>query len=122
MQPMAMILPTDQAIKDVAYYINSMRPKAPITEIKGDVNAGKAAYMLCQTCHGPKGEGNFALNAPKLINQQDWYLIRQLKGFKEGLRGTHPKDIYGMQMRPMANTLANDVAINNIVSYIVTFK
>ena len=84
--------------------------------------AGKAAYMICQTCHGAKGEGNKALNAPKLINQQDWYMVRQLKGFKEGLRGTHPKDVYGMQMRPMSMTLADDKAINNVVSYIVTFK
>ncbi len=122
MQPFAMTLPTDQSIADVAAYVNSLKPEAPTPEIKGDVNAGKAAYMICQACHGPKGEGNMAVNAPKLINQQDWYMIRQLKGFKEGLRGTHPKDIYGMQMRPMAMTLTDDAAINNVVSYITTFK
>ena len=122
MQPFAMTLPTDQAIADVAAYVNSMKPEAPTPEIKGDANAGKAAYMICQACHGSKGEGIMAVNAPKLINQQDWYMIRQLKGFKEGLRGTHTNDIYGMQMRPMAMTLTDDAAINNVVSYITTFK
>ena len=115
-------LPNDQAIADVAAYVNRLKVKPPVAKIKGDTSAGKAAYMICQTCHGAKGEGNKALNAPKLINQQDWYMVRQLKGFKEGLRGTHPKDVYGMQMRPMSMTLADDEAINNVVSYIVTFK
>ena len=122
MRPMAMTLPNDQAIADVAAYVNGLKAKPPVAKIKGDTSAGKAAYMICQTCHGAKGEGNKALNAPKLINQQDWYMVRQLKGFKEGLRGTHPKDVYGMQMRPMSMTLADDKAINNVVSYIVTFK
>ena len=122
MRPMAMTLTTEQAIADVAAYVSSLKGKSPVQSIKGNANAGQAAYMICQTCHGPKGEGNKALNAPKLINQQDWYIVRQLKNFKAGLRGAHPKDVYGMQMRPMALTLPNDEAINNVVSYIVTFK
>mgnify|MGYP001219316305 FL=1 len=122
MRPMAMTLTTEQAIADVAAYVSSLKAKLPAQSIKGNANAGQAAYMICQTCHGPKGEGNKALNAPKLINQQDWYIVRQLKNFKAGLRGAHPKDVYGMQMRPMALTLPNDEAINNVVSYIVTFK
>ena len=122
MRPMAMTLTTEQAISDVAAYASSLKAKLPGQSIKGNANAGQAAYMICQTCHGPKGEGNKALNAPKLINQQDWYIVRQLKNFKAGLRGAHPKDVYGMQMRPMALTLPNDEAINNVVSYIVTFK
>ena len=122
MRPMAMTLTTEQAIADVAAYASSLKAKLPGQSIKGNANAGQAAYMICQTCHGPKGEGNKALNAPKLINQQDWYIVRQLKNFKAGLRGAHPKDVYGIQMRPMALTLPNDEAINNVVSYIVTFK
>ena len=122
MRPMAMILTTEQAITDVAAYVNSLMAKLPVLSITGNANAGQAAYMICQTCHGPKGEGNKALNAPKLINQQDLYIVRQLNNFKAGLRGAHPKDVYGIQMRPMALPLPNDEAINNVVSYIVTFK
>ena len=68
MRPMAMTLPNDQAIADVAAYVNGLKAKPPVAKIKGDTSAGKAAYMICQTCHGAKGEGNKALNAPKLIN------------------------------------------------------
>ena len=90
--------------------------------VMGDVSAGKASYMICQTCHGAKGGGNRALNAPKLTGLQDWYIVRQIKNFKSGIRGTKSGDIYGMQMRPMAMTLASDEAIKNVAAYINTFK
>ena len=80
--------------------------------------AGKAAYMICSTCHGAEGEGNVALNAPALAGQQDWYLKRQLIKYKDGVRGTHPDDIYGMQMRPMAMTLTDEAKIDEVVAYI----
>ncbi|MBQ31032.1 MAG: hypothetical protein CL923_00455 [Deltaproteobacteria bacterium] len=35
-------------------------------------------------------------------------------------RGAHPKDMFGMQMRPMAMTLANDAAVNNVAAYIAS--
>ena len=123
MRPMALTLANDQAVSDMAAYVSSIPASKPseIT-IKGDVTAGKASYMICQTCHGPKGGGNKALNSPRLTGLQDWYIVRQLKNFKAGIRGTKSGDLYGMQMRPMAMTLANDEAINNVVAYIATFK
>jgi cytochrome c oxidase subunit 2 len=58
------------------------------------------------------------LNAPRLAGQSDWYLKRQLKNFKHGLRGANSADAYGAQMMPMAATLADDAAIDNVVAYI----
>jgi cytochrome c oxidase subunit 2 len=123
MRPMALTLANDQAVSDMAAYVSSIPASKPseIT-IKGDVTAGKASYMICQTCHGPKGGGNKALNSPRLTGLQDWYIVRQLKNFKAGIRGTKSGDLYGMQMRPMAMTLANDAAINNVTAYIATLK
>ena len=69
-----------------------------VTPIKS-LSAGKAAYQTCSMCHGNDGEGNAALNAPALAGQEAWYLKRQLQKFKDGVRGTHPDDVYGMQMR-----------------------
>jgi cytochrome c oxidase subunit 2 len=88
----------------------------------GDAAAGKTAYNLCATCHGASGEGVQAMNGPRLAGQEEWYLKRQLKAFKDGLRGTDPKDVFGMQMRPMALTLADDAAIDNVVAYILSLK
>ena len=123
MRPMALTLANDQAVSDMAAFLSSM-PVSISSEstVKGDATAGKASYMICQTCHGPKGGGNRALNSPKLTGLQDWYIVRQLKNFKAGIRGTKSGDLFGMQMRPMAMTLANDEAINNVAAYIATFK
>jgi len=87
----------------------------------GDVIVGAAQYAVCAACHGPQGEGVSALNAPKLAGQSEWYLKRQLKNYKKGLRGTHEDDIFGQQMIGMVATLVNDTAVNNVAAYIQTF-
>ena len=50
----------------------------------------------------------------------DWYLVRQLQNFRDGIRGSHPEDAYGDQMRMMADIFANDQAINDVVAYLNT--
>jgi|TARA_Y100000310_G_C20693991_1_gene824195 cytochrome c553 len=122
MRPMAMTLANDQAVADVAAYVASLKPPAPAQTIEGNAEAGKTAFVTCVACHGDKGQGNETLNAPKLVGQHDWYMVRQIKAFKSGLRGTHAKDIYGMQMRPMAMLLATDQQINDVAAYIGTFE
>ena len=89
-------------------------------QVAGDAAAGAPLYAVCGACHGAQGEGNPALNAPKLSGQESWYLTRQLQHFKSGARGTHEKDVFGKMMAPMAATLADDAAINNVAAYIKT--
>ena len=90
------------------------------TQQHGDASAGKALYQVCSACHGIEGEGNQTLNAPKISGQEDWYIKRQLAYFKHGIRGANKQDIYGQQMAPMAATLVDETAINNIAAYIQT--
>jgi len=52
----------------------------------------------------------------------DWYLERQLQYFKDGVRGSHPDDIYGDQMNLVANVLVGDNAIKDVVAYINTLR
>ncbi len=91
-----------------------------LTKVAGNAATGKQLYAVCSSCHGSQGQGNSALHAPKLAGQGDWYLTRQLKSYKQGARGTHEQDVFGKTMAPMAATLANDTAINNVVAYIKT--
>ena len=86
----------------------------------GDATAGKALYQVCASCHGLEGEGNQALNSPKISGQEDWYIKRQLNYFKHGIRGANPDDIFGQQMAPMAATLVDETAMKNIAAYIQT--
>jgi len=122
MRPMAMTLANDFAIDNVVAYIGTLTAPAPAATVQGDAAAGKQLYATCAACHGPKAEGNVALNSPRLTDQDDWYLVRALQDFKKGIRGSNPKDTYGAQMKPMAAMLANDQAINNVVVYIRSLK
>lgn len=90
-------------------------------EVVGNAQAGAAQYAVCAACHGQQGEGLQALNAPKIAGQEAWYLRRQLESYKAGRRGVHEDDIFGRQMAPMAATLANDQAVENVIAHIQTF-
>ena len=122
MRGMAGMLRTDKAVNDVAAYVASLSPVAAAVTIKADAAAGKASFGICQGCHGPTGAGNKAMNAPRLANQHDWYIVRQIKNFKAGIRGAHAKDTFGKHMDGMARTLPTDAAIKNVAAYIQTLK
>ena len=122
MRPMAMTLVDDQAIADVAAYVASLKPPKPAASVQGDAAQGKANFAVCVACHGDKGQGNKALNAPRITGQHDWYVVQQLQNFKTGIRGSKPEDTFGLQMRPMAMTLATDDIVNNVAAYISTLE
>lgn len=86
----------------------------------GDPAAGRALYQVCKTCHGEAGEGNRALRAPQIAGQADWYMIRQLRNFKRGVRGASPADVTGAQMRAMAMTLLDEQAVRDVVAFVGT--
>lgn len=79
--------------------------------------AGQAQYAVCASCHGAQGEGNRALNAPKLAGQPAWYTERQLNYYKAGVRGGEG-DTNGQMMAPMANMLADAAAVRNMAAYL----
>lgn len=89
-----------------------------VAKPEGNAAIGAAQYAVCAACHGQQGEGLQALNAPKISGQSEWYLKRQLLNYKNGIRGTHADDVFGKQMAPMAATLVNEAAIDNVVAYI----
>jgi cytochrome c oxidase subunit 2 len=86
----------------------------------GDAERGDATYGVCAACHGTQGEGNPALNAPKIAGQEGWYIRRQIANYNNGRRGATPEDLYGMQMAPMARVLATPGAVEDVIAYIET--
>ena len=90
--------------------------------LAGDAVAGKRQYTLCVACHGVNGEGNQGINGPRLAGLEAWYLTRQLNNFKQGVRGTGRGDIYGAQMKPMADALRDANAVADVVAYVGTLK
>jgi cytochrome c oxidase subunit 2 len=87
-----------------------------------DAQRGAELYAAtCTQCHGAEGEGIEAVGGPRLDNKQDWYLIRQLKYFKYGARGTDEDDIYGRLMAELG-TPETDQDIVDIVAHIMTMS
>lgn len=120
MRPMARALMTDADIKAAAAYVARLRPPPPPATLAGDPERGRAAYAVCLACHGERAQGNQAVAAPPLHRQADWYLVQQIAKFRQGLRGAHPQDATGAQMRPMAMTMADDRTARDVVAYIRT--
>ena len=122
MRPIMAALPDDDAIRNVSAYIETLRAEpSPIT-VSGDIEQGADLYANCAVCHGADGEGIWAMNAPALAGQSDWYLVTQLKNFREEIRGAHRMDFYGDQMMMLADVLSTDEDINDVVAYLNTLR
>lgn len=78
-----------------------------------DIEAGKAKSAVCAACHGANGH---SVNPmwPNLAGQQDQYLIKQIKAFRDGTR-TDPT------MSPMAAGLT-DADVENLAAYFSSQK
>lgn len=128
MRPMGRALITEthgqSKINDVSKYVSELKPQVQKSLVMGgNVEAGKNHYMVCMACHGPDANGMEALKAPSLKNTNDWYLLSQLKKFKAGVRGySAEKDPEGMSMAPMAQTLADEQAMKDVIAYIKSLK
>ena len=120
MAPMSKVLVNDKAIRDVTAYIETLAPHQAASTLNGDPERGSAHYTSCGACHGSMAEGNYALQAPRLAGQDDWYLKRQLDNFRKGIRGAHQEDDYGHQMVLMARSLHNEQSVNDLMAYLNT--
>ncbi len=124
MAPMAATLADDAAIANVVAYIKTLPDNpAPVTLNQSTTKQGQKLYVsTCAACHGSAGQGNQAMHAPRLAGMSDWDMSTQLKNYKRGIRGAHPQDQYGVQMKLMAAILADDQAINDLVAYVNTLR
>ncbi len=122
MRAFAAMLPDESAIRNLAAYVETLPGHEPVVTVTGNADRGRSLYTTCAACHGRQGQGIWALNAPRLADMSDWYLVRQLQNFRQRIRGAHSKDYYGWQMATLSDMLADDQAINDIVAYINTLE
>lgn len=73
--------------------------------------------FYCTTCHGTEGQGNVAIDAPRIAGMERWYLERQMNLFRDELRGTHPEDLPGQEMQPMAAIL-DDEKLEQVLDWV----
>ncbi len=121
MRPMAEALSAAE-IQEATRYVEAVRSTKPQPTIQGDAARGRSQFQSCAVCHGAQAEGNQLLGSPALTTQNDWYLVTQLRNFRNGIRGQHAEDTYGQQMRAAAQLLADDNTILDVVAYISTLQ
>ena len=120
MRGMASTLADDASIAAVVAYIGSL-PPAQGTAVEYDQRNGDNQYnAACGACHGDKAQGNPALNSPRLAGLDAAYLRRQYSNFAAGIRGSHPDDRYGKQMKMMATVLTSEKDIDDVMGYILS--
>lgn len=73
----------------------------------------KRKIASCTACHGPRGNGSSLAMFPKISNQNETYLITQMKKFRSGERANDPK---GMMRDTMAQL--TDSEIETLAKYL----
>lgn len=112
-------LKDDAAIAAVAAHVAAMPKSQPVAPAKGDLRNGNNNYHgKCGACHGGRAEGNAELKAPRLAGLDAAYLARQFAHFRDGVRGTDPKDVPGRQMAMMATTLPARRDLDDVIAFI----
>lgn len=86
----------------------------------GDPAAGAEHFKLCVGCHGPEGQGIEEQGAPRIAGQHASYLVRQLRNFRTGLRGSQAGDNYGALMSNFARSLPDEQAVEDVAAYIAS--
>ncbi len=107
-------------IADLSRYLSELEQRETVATVEGNASAGEQHYAVCASCHGAEGQGNRELGAPALAGQADWYLLNQLQNYRSGARGSDPRDPLGQQMATFANTLPDEQALKDVVTYIRT--
>ncbi len=121
MVPFAQML-DDQAVDNVVAYIGTLPNEPPRATLSGDAERGRGLFVTCANCHGTDGQGVWSTRAPGLANQSDWYLLRQMQNFRNGVRGRHAQDFYGAQMARIGQAMGDDQTTMDIVAYIGTLR
>ena len=116
MRPMGMSLRNDGDIKTVAAYVSSLPRPTPRPGARGRRRrrAARRSTRPAPPATAPTAPGNEQVKAPPLKHASDWYLLAQLKKFKDGQRGL-PGDMEGAQMRPQVAMLADEQAMKDVV-------
>ena len=107
---------------EMAYLANwfaNQVPQPAIRTIQGDFAEGKKLYeQRCVQCHGERAEGNQKLQSPALNKLEGWYFIEQMRKFRSGDRGYHPKDEWGKVMAVTSKDLS-DWDLKNVIAFVI---
>ncbi len=110
---------SDEDIVLLADYLAALPPPVATAPQTGDLKNGNNYYHAsCGACHGGQAQGNPGLNAPALVTLDAAYIKAQYQNFQQGVRGEHPDDKYGRQMKMMSGSLPSEKDLDDVIAYI----
>lgn len=90
---------------------------------KMDMSIGARLYAdRCAECHRYNGTGELVFGAAPLAGLPDWYLMAQLRKFKNGQRGAAPGDANGQKMILAASYIEDEATLKSVVAYIMSLR
>lgn len=110
---------SDRSLEVLPDFVAALDPEYRPTGPR--VSRGRALYGPCVACHGADARGNDDLKAPDLLFQDTRYLERQLRHYRDGVRGGPDSHPYAMQMAAMAQGLS-DADISAVVGHIASLR
>ncbi|MDH3418093.1 MAG: c-type cytochrome [Gammaproteobacteria bacterium] len=122
---MAQAVDSERELGDLLAWIDSLPEpgsSSGTAQSGADVSSGQRLYAPCSACHGSERQGNESLGAPGLVSLDGWYFAEQLKAYADGLRGTHPSDSYGAQMRALATSFDTEDERQDLARYVMTLQ
>lgn len=118
MKAMSATLADDDVVL-ISEYLAALPQAIPVEALPGDLKNGNNYFQAtCGACHGGQAQGNPGLNAPALALLDAAYLKTQYENFRLGIRGAHPDDTYGRQMKMMSTSLPSDKDLDDVIAYI----
>lgn len=113
-------LPEDDIMQAIEWFAGQKRPLIK-AYVKGDIERGKVLYAeRCYGCH-EHTMGKFFSRSPDLYKLEDWYLLSQLRAFKNGWRGSETEDNHGASMKVAVDDM-NDTDFKDVAAYLATFQ
>ncbi len=110
---------TPEQIDEVAWFVEKL-PEGK-TQRHGDTaSIDRGRYIFaneCMECHRYNGRGEIVFHSAPLVTLDRDYLVRQLKKYRDGWRGTAGNDMYGQKMVNVSQRL-NDQKIEDVVNFI----
>jgi cytochrome c oxidase subunit 2 len=117
-----MVRAIDEAdFASIAAYVESLPRTKPTQTLEGgNATRGAALYRACAACHGAEAEGNQPLG-PSLAYTDDWYLLTQLKKYKQGIRPSdRAKDPVGAAMIGLVAIFKDEQSMKDVIAHIQT--
>ncbi len=92
---------TDEEVVILSDFIATLQPRIVAEQQPMDANVERGTSICqsrCASCHGIDATGNEALGGPRLGGQENVYIARQMRNFREGIRGAYELDVRGQQI------------------------